>query len=221
MCAGYSRLIGTLASCWVLASFALVLTMSAETTARADLPSGADVAVATASDEAGMNVAIDHRSRTRGESDASGVCNAARRDDYVSLVRAEAQKSGLPASIAEAVAHIESRYRPEKIGKAGEIGLMQIRPATAAMLGFRGSFIELAEPATNIAYGVAYLARAWRLADGDLCRALTKYRAGHRAERMTALSKTYCALARNYLRESARGVDAAHANASMTLVSAR
>jgi soluble lytic murein transglycosylase-like protein len=65
--------------------------------------------------------------------------------------------------------------------------------------------LELADPATNITYGVAYLARAWRLADGDLCRALMKYRAGHRQERMSPLSKKYCALAKAYL--EANGLD--------------
>jgi soluble lytic murein transglycosylase-like protein len=133
---------------------------------------------------------------------ALGVCRVPSRDDYVKLLQAHAKQNALPPVIAEAVTYIESRFHPDKIGKVGEVGLMQIRPATAAMLGFRGSFIELAEPATNVKYGVAYLARAWRLADGNLCRALTKYRAGHRAERMSLLSKKYCSLAKDYLRQS-------------------
>ena len=95
--------------------------------------------------------------------------------------------------------HIESNYDPSTIGGVGEIGLMQVRPGTAAMLGFRGSAEELARPEVNIHYGVAYLSKAWRLADGDLCRALMKYRAGHGEEVMSARSVKYCNRAKGHL----------------------
>jgi Transglycosylase SLT domain len=115
------------------------------------------------------------------------------------LVEREVKNTGLPADIADAVVHVESNYDPRTIGGVGEIGLMQIRPETAAMLGFRGSNDELAKPEINIHYGVIYLSKAWRLANGDLCRALMKYRAGHGEETMTPRSVTYCQRARNHL----------------------
>jgi soluble lytic murein transglycosylase-like protein len=115
------------------------------------------------------------------------------------LVEQEVRKTGLPADIADAVVHVESNYNPSVIGGVGEIGLMQIRPGTAAMLGFRGSALELAKPETNIHYGVAYLSKAWRLANGDLCRTLMKYRAGHGEKIMTPRSVNYCNRARNHL----------------------
>jgi hypothetical protein len=115
------------------------------------------------------------------------------------LVEKEVQNTGLPADIADAVVHVESNYDPTTIGGVGEIGLMQIRPETAAMLGFRGSNDDLARPEINIHYGVIYLSKAWRLANGDLCRALMKYRAGHGEETMTPRSVTYCQRARNHL----------------------
>ena len=115
------------------------------------------------------------------------------------MVEQEAQKAGLPADIADAVVHIESNYDPTVIGGVGEIGLMQIRPGTAAMLGFRGSTGDLAKPEINIHYGVAYLSKAWRLANGDLCRTLMKYRAGHGEETMTPRSVNYCNRAKNHL----------------------
>src|ERR687894_2645738 len=76
---------------------------------------------------------------------------------------------------------------------------MQVRPETAAMLGHRGGITALFEPETNVRLGVMYLARAWQLADGDLCRALMKYRAGWGEERMTPLSVEYCRRARGDL----------------------
>ncbi len=118
---------------------------------------------------------------------------------FIDLIHIEAEKSALPAEIADAVAYVESSYDPTRIGDVGEIGLMQVRPTTAYMLGFRGSDSELADPINNIHYGVLYLAQAWRLADGDLCRALMKYRAGHGAELMSLRSAQYCSRAKAYL----------------------
>jgi hypothetical protein len=105
----------------------------------------------------------------------------------------------LPPDIADAVAAVESGYDPGAVGSVGEVGLMQVRPETAAMLGFKGDLAELAKPDVNIHYGITYLSQAWRLANGDLCRALMKYRAGHGEELMSALSATYCGRARAHL----------------------
>jgi soluble lytic murein transglycosylase-like protein len=115
------------------------------------------------------------------------------------LIEQETLKTNLPADIAEAVVFVESSYDASTIGRVGEIGLMQVRPGTAAMLGFKGSLAELAKPELNIHYGVTYLSQAWRLAQGDLCRALMKYRAGHGEEVMSPLSVTYCNRARSRL----------------------
>lgn len=123
----------------------------------------------------------------------------AARKTYQALIKKEAEKNSLPPDIADAVAAIESGYDPSAVGGVGEIGLMQVRPETAAMLGFKGDLAELAKPDVNIHYGVTYLSQAWRLADGDLCRALMKYRAGHGEETMSALSATYCGRARAHL----------------------
>jgi hypothetical protein len=105
----------------------------------------------------------------------------------------------VPPALVDAVVRIESRYDPTAVGSVGEIGLMQVGPKTAALLGFQGTPAELAEPRTNLRYGVGYLAKAWRLAEGDLCRALMKYRARHASEQMSALSIEYCRRARQHL----------------------
>ena len=123
----------------------------------------------------------------------------AERSRIRALIEQEALKTDLPADVAEAVVFVESSYDASTIGRVGEIGLMQVRPGTAAMLGFTGSTAELAKPEVNIHYGVIYLSQAWRLAGGDLCRALMKYRAGHGEEIMSPLSVTYCNRARSRL----------------------
>lgn len=115
------------------------------------------------------------------------------------IIEQETKSTDLPADIAEAVVFVESGYNPAVIGSVGEVGLMQVRPETAKMLGFRGSEAELAVSETNIHYGVIYLSRAWHLAGHDLCRALMKYRAGHGEDTMTPRSQIYCNRARNRL----------------------
>lgn len=118
---------------------------------------------------------------------------------YQALIRKEAEMNGLPPEIAEAVVAVESGYDPAVVGAVGEVGLMQVRPETAAGLGFGGDLAELARPEVNIHYGVIYLSEAWRLAGGDLCRTLMKYRAGHGEEAMSPRSVIYCGRARAYL----------------------
>ena len=121
------------------------------------------------------------------------------RSAYLPAIVHEAAANGVPPALVDAVVRIESRYNPAAVGSVGEIGLMQVRPKTAELLGFQGTSAELAQPQTNLRYGVGYLAKAWRLASGDLCRTLMKYRAGHGSETMSALSVEYCRRARLHL----------------------
>jgi len=114
------------------------------------------------------------------------------RNDIVATIEREAKRADLPPEIAEAVAHTESGLNPARIGADGEIGLMQVLPSTARMMGFSGTLADLAVPSTNIRYGVTYLAGAYRLAGGDLCTAVMKYRAGHGETRFSYLSVDYC-----------------------------
>lgn len=118
------------------------------------------------------------------------------RSGFLPIILREADANSLPPAIVDAVVRVESGYDPTAIGSVGEIGLMQVRPSTAAMMGFKGTPAELADPETNIRYGVKYLTQAWRLAKGDFCRTLMKYRAGHGSEQMSALSAEYCRRAR-------------------------
>jgi soluble lytic murein transglycosylase-like protein len=121
------------------------------------------------------------------------------RAHYRTLVEREAAQDGIAPEIAEAVMAVESGYNPDAIGGSGEIGLMQILPSTARMLGFNGTNSDLAVPENNIHYGVLYLSAAWRLAGGDLCTAVMKYRAGHGETRFSFLSVNYCLAVRGKL----------------------
>jgi soluble lytic murein transglycosylase-like protein len=130
---------------------------------------------------------------------AASVDPSDARASYRALIAKEAAQQGLAPEIAEAVMAVESGFNPGAIGGAGEIGLMQILPSTARMLGFAGSTSDLAIPENNIHFGVTYLARAWRLAGGDLCTAVMKYRAGHGETRFSYRSVDYCVAVRGKL----------------------
>lgn len=121
------------------------------------------------------------------------------RATYRSLIERAVIGTTLPADVAEAVMGVESGYNPARIGADGEIGLMQVMPPTARMLGFSGTLAELAMPEVNIRLGVNYLAQAWSRAGADLCTALMKYRAGHGETRFSHLSVDYCLKARGRL----------------------
>lgn len=127
------------------------------------------------------------------------AARAARIAEYRRLATIEAEKRGLPPAIADAVMRVESNYNPAARGKDGEYGIMQVMPPTARMLGLEGPIETLAEPETNIRLGVRYLAEAWRRANGDICTAAMKYRAGHGESRFSALSVQYCQRVRQHL----------------------
>ena len=111
---------------------------------------------------------------------------------YGKLISKYAKTHGVPEALAHAVISVESNYRPKARGAAGEVGLMQIKPATARMMGYRGSTKALYNPETNIKYGMLYLAKAHQLGGGTTCGTILKYNAGHGAKRMNPVSKRYC-----------------------------
>jgi soluble lytic murein transglycosylase-like protein len=111
---------------------------------------------------------------------------------YSAIVARYAASYGVPVTLAQAVIRIESNYRPNMVGSAGEIGLMQIKPATARMMGYSGSAKGLFDPDTNIKYGMKYLAMAQDLGGGTTCGTILKYNAGHAATRMNPVSAAYC-----------------------------
>jgi soluble lytic murein transglycosylase-like protein len=121
------------------------------------------------------------------------------REPYSAIIERYAVLHGVSVSLAHAVIRVESNYRPYALGKAGEVGLMQIKPATARMMGYSGSTTGLFDPETNIRYGMKYLAKAQQLGDGSTCGTILKYNAGHAARRMNRVSLDYCGKVKRHL----------------------
>ncbi len=118
---------------------------------------------------------------------------------YGRIVERYARAYGVPVELAHAVIKVESNYRPDIRGRAGEVGLMQIKPATARLMGYSGSTKELYDPENNIKYGMLYLAKAHKLGGGTTCGTILKYNAGHGARRMNPVSARYCAKVKKHL----------------------
>lgn len=114
-------------------------------------------------------------------------------------IAAHAKAAGLPAELAEAVVRHESRFNPKARGRHGEIGLMQIKPQTARGLGYSGTAAGLYDVETNLKWGMAYLAGAYKLAGGDTCGTILRYNAGHGATRMNRTSRAYCSEVATYV----------------------
>lgn len=107
------------------------------------------------------------------------------------LIDKYAARYDVPASLVHHVVRRESTYNP-KARNGIHIGLMQLNPATARTMGFRGSNADLYDPETNLKYGVKYLAGAYMVARGNAARADKLYQTGYyyHAKRMGLLEET-------------------------------
>ncbi len=118
---------------------------------------------------------------------------------YSDIIARYAAANGVPVALAHAVVRVESNYRANARGSAGEVGLMQIKPATARGLGYSGSTKGLYDPETNIRWGMKYLGMAHKLGGGSTCGTILKYNAGHAAKRMNPVSSAYCSKVKRQL----------------------
>ena len=107
--------------------------------------------------------------------------------DIEECIAAASAKHGMPASLIRAIIWRESKFNPDIVGKANEIGLMQITEgAVSDWCRLNGkptpSRKELFKPSVNIEIGTWYLAQAARHWDGYKSQeilTLSEYNAGY------------------------------------------
>lgn len=123
------------------------------------------------------------RAQTDGEAQTTtaSTAPAARREaappsggSVHDLVTAAALRHGIDPALAHAVATVESRYRCSAVGRAGELGVMQVKPATARSVGVTGN---LRDCATGIEAGMRYLKAALER-HGTGCAGVSAYNMG-------------------------------------------
>jgi soluble lytic murein transglycosylase-like protein len=98
---------------------------------------------------------------------------------YEKMIAKHAKANLVPEALVHRLIVRESKYHPELIGHGGTIGLMQIKLATARGVGYSGDADGLRDPETNLAYGVKYLAGAYRAAGGDYDKAVHYFAVGY------------------------------------------
>jgi soluble lytic murein transglycosylase-like protein len=109
----------------------------------------------------------------------SSGASAQSRAQYESMVASHARANNVPEALVHRVIVRESKYHANLVGRGGTIGLMQIKLPTARGLGYTGDAAGLRDPDTNLAWGIKYLAGAYRAANGDHGRAVRYYASGY------------------------------------------
>lgn len=102
-----------------------------------------------------------------------------RRAKYLPMAKS-LKPAGLPIALVDAVITMESGYNPSARGRHGEIGLMQVKPATARMVrsltGVRAG--SLSVPVNNLRVGMAYLNWCYKRAKRTVPATIGCYNAG-------------------------------------------
>ncbi len=107
------------------------------------------------------------------------------------LIEAAAAANDVPVSLVQRVVVRESTHRPQ-VRNGPYYGLMQILPATARSMGFKGRPADLLDAETNLKYAVRYLRGAWLVSGGDEAAAVQWYARGYyfEAKRLGLLEET-------------------------------
>lgn len=102
--------------------------------------------------------------------------NASRLAAAAPLFTRAGQAVELSPQLLEAVSYVESRFNAKAVSPRGAVGLMQLRPETAAELGY-----DPHNPETNARGGAAYLRQMLAMFDNNVELALAAYNAGPQA----------------------------------------
>lgn len=97
------------------------------------------------------------------------------RGEWLAAARAAAQRYGVPEDVFLRLVQRESNWNPAAISHKGAIGLAQLMPDTARLLG-----VDPGDPEQNLEGGARYLAQQYRRF-GNWRHALAAYNAGPEA----------------------------------------
>lgn len=95
-------------------------------------------------------------------------------DGIDAIVRRKARQYGVDEALVRSVVRMESGGNPRVVSKAGAMGVMQLMPGTAEMLGVMDPF----DPEQNVDGGVRYLKKLLGRYAGDETKALAAYHSG-------------------------------------------
>ncbi|WP_036095448.1 lytic transglycosylase domain-containing protein [Leptospira weilii] len=96
-----------------------------------------------------------------------------RKDTLTEIIRKESEKNHLDPSLVQSVIKAESGFKADAVSPKGAIGLMQLMPSTANLLGVD----DPSDPAENVAGGTKFLSDLLNKYK-NLDHALAAYNAG-------------------------------------------
>ncbi len=97
-----------------------------------------------------------------------------RRSDFDGLIRRIALSEGVDPQLIRGIVQVESQYNPRARSSKGAMGLMQLMPETATLMGIRDPW----DPQENITAGTRYFSSLMKRYRGDIAKALAAYNAG-------------------------------------------
>lgn len=109
-----------------------------------------------------------------------------------SLIEEAAAENDIPVALVQKVVIRESTHRPSA-RNGPYYGLMQILPATARSMGFKGKPNDLLDAETNLRYATRYLRGAWLVSDQEMDAAVMWYARGYyyEAKRLRLLDEVF------------------------------
>lgn len=97
-----------------------------------------------------------------------------RRSDFDGLIRQIALNEGVDPQLIRGIVQVESQFNPRARSSKGAMGLMQLMPETATLMGIRDPW----DPQENITAGTRYFSSLMKRYRGDVAKALAAYNAG-------------------------------------------
>lgn len=95
-------------------------------------------------------------------------------EELLPNILATSRKYQVDARLVNSICEVESNFNPQAVSPKGAMGLMQLMPETAFMLGIQDPF----NPQLNLEAGVRHLRHLLKTFNGDVELALAAYNAG-------------------------------------------
>lgn len=102
------------------------------------------------------------------------VAKKTNRSNCDEIIRYYCQQYGVDEELVKLIIEKESNFNPRAVSRSGAVGLMQLMPETAALLGVDNMY----DPNENIKGGVKYLRHLFDMFGNDLELVLAAYHAG-------------------------------------------
>jgi soluble lytic murein transglycosylase-like protein len=109
-----------------------------------------------------------------GETKLPGTRRSVNKSEWDKYITRYSKEYGVDEDLIRAVIKVESANNPNALSRKGAMGLMQLMPQTAKMLGVTDAW----DPEQNIRGGVKYLSQLSDKFNGDIVKILAGYNAG-------------------------------------------